>query len=130
MTPQEIFDTVARHLFAQGTRSYDPVEDQCLYRYRSPEGIRSCAVGRLIPDEVYDCAMEGSNVNHLLLRWTQTKLPEWMCDNAALLRGLQYEHDCDENWESSAMMRQALGIRAKAFNLNAALLDTLSFGDR
>jgi hypothetical protein len=56
MTNQEIFDKVARHLLTQGARSMGPNGTvQCLYR--GSDGLK-CAVGCLIPDELYWAGLE------------------------------------------------------------------------
>lgn len=50
MTRQEAFDKVARHLIAQGRKSFvvDVVSDKCLYR--SSDGAK-CAIGALLTEE-------------------------------------------------------------------------------
>ena len=55
MTEQEIFDTVLAHLREQGEASTNR-SGECRYR---GEGGTSCAVGCLIPDELYDPMIEG-----------------------------------------------------------------------
>ena len=65
MTDQEIFTKVARHLLAQGKRSErffggdGRGETGCAYR--SADGLM-CAVGCLIPDALYEPAIEGCTV--------------------------------------------------------------------
>lgn len=61
MTRQEIFDKVAAHLLTQGRRSVDDETNECVYRHR--DGAM-CAVGCLIPPELYDPKMEGVSVDH------------------------------------------------------------------
>lgn len=67
-TLQETFNTVALHLLTQNARSVrictDDEDDEaapdgstCLYR--SHDGLK-CAVGILIPDELYSRSMEGN----------------------------------------------------------------------
>jgi len=54
---QSVFDKVATHLLTQNCKS---VEDgACLYR--APNGMK-CAIGALIPDELYDPVFEGQAV--------------------------------------------------------------------
>lgn len=55
MTPQEIFDTAARGIIAQGGASVLP-GGEC--QYRGPNG-RKCAAGHLLPDKRYDPYHEG-----------------------------------------------------------------------
>jgi hypothetical protein len=126
MTPQEIFDTVAKHLFTQGCRSIevdDEGEESCLYR--APEG-RMCAVGVLIPDELYDGLMEHQN-SDMLLETECHAFPEWMSGNKRLLFSLQRVHDSSVHWEDSRTMRAALLGVAHLYELSPAVLDGLSF---
>ena len=58
MKKQEVFDTVARHLLTQKRRSYVNNEGAELCCYRGPRGLK-CAVGALIPDELYSKDLEG-----------------------------------------------------------------------
>lgn len=68
MTTQETFDTVFRHLVKQGRRSmttqasYGENRDteRCSYRGK---GGTSCAIGCLIPDELYSPDIEGKSFN-------------------------------------------------------------------
>ena len=65
MNRQEVFDKVRTHLLAQGRKSVihcGTYEETCAYR--SLDG--SCAVGCLIPDELYDPEIEGTTVEGLL----------------------------------------------------------------
>lgn len=59
MTKQEIFDKVAVHLLAQGKPSKNAYGD-CMYRGVDPGS--ACAIGCLIPDELYDPKMEDVRV--------------------------------------------------------------------
>jgi hypothetical protein len=58
LTKKEIFDKVVAHLLTQQAQSKNHYGD-CLYR--SPDGLK-CAVGCLIPDELYDKEIEGAAV--------------------------------------------------------------------
>ena len=63
MTDQEVFTTVARHLLKQGKKSVDLFDScRCLYR---DERDRKCAIGCLIPDDLYHATMENLNVVEL-----------------------------------------------------------------
>ena len=104
MTKQEIFDTVLTHLRKQGGPSWS-AGDGC--RYRGLDGT-SCAVGCLIPDELYDPLIEGVEVGlifeavvpyHLLNR-AQELLPIYGrianhlgAEHSLLLHELQEAHD-------------------------------------
>jgi len=126
MTPQEIFDTVAKHLFTQGCRSIevdDDGDELCLYR--GPKG-RMCAIGVLIPDELYQESMEHQSSNNLL-ETPRYGLPAWMTDNKQLLGSLQQVHDSPLKWEDSLAMRAALLGVARLYKLSPAVLDGLAF---
>jgi hypothetical protein len=131
MTPQEIFDTVARHLFTQGERAGirrdddDEYDDSFSCRYRGPCGT-VCAVGKLIPDAVYDPEMEGAGVSLLLDNYGPS-LPRWMQDNYALLDRLQMVHDQGRHWVDDKRMRWELSLAAQAFGLDDSVLLGLSF---
>jgi hypothetical protein len=76
MTRREIFETVKNHLLTQGKKAWvfqdDPDQPgPCLYR--TDDGLR-CAVGCLIPDELYDPRMEGVGIDCLGTDWS---LPMW-----------------------------------------------------
>lgn len=61
MTQQEIFDTVLAHLRKQGKAS--SAGGACMYR--GPGGT-ACAVGCLIPDELYDSLIENVGSNQIM----------------------------------------------------------------
>lgn len=64
LSKQEVFNKVALHLLKQFTKSVDPNRSgTCLYR----DGIgNKCAVGVLIPDEMYNREMEWRSSSQLL----------------------------------------------------------------
>lgn len=124
MEAQEIFDTVATHLFVQGRRATSPGNDlMCAYR---GEGGAKCAVGVLIPDEIYDEMMEGRTVSGLVGS-AHYALPDWMIEAQELLKDLQNVHDTEVNWKNSATMNAALSAVAVERNLNSVVLDGLTF---
>ena len=131
MTPQEIFDTVARHLFTQGERAGIVTDDDCELgtgfscRYRAPDGA-TCAVGKLIPDDAYDPGMEGNAVDTICSAYGDM-LPAWMLDQQVLLDRLQIVHDVKEHWSSDKRMRWELSLVAQAFGLDDSVLPGLSF---
>jgi hypothetical protein len=130
MTPQEIFDTVATHLFTQGERAgifVDEDDDsgpefEC--RYRTPQGAK-CAVGVLLPDEVYDPTMEGSSVQGICERGFQ--VPLWMASTLSLLMDLQQVHDELDSWDNDESMLDNLRSVADEYVLDAGVLTNLSF---
>ena len=126
MTPQEIFNKVATHLFTQGKRAMlDPTCDSGQCVYRGPNGSK-CAVGVLIPDKLYRKGMEMRTINGLLDD-EEVVLPAWMAENRELLWSLQCVHDQHEAWGSSMAMRRKLKAVAEAQGLDAAILNGLLF---
>ena len=91
---QEIFNTVVRHLHAQGKPSI--VKGIC--RYRGPDNTR-CAIGALIPDEFYTPEMEGKGVTmDSVWQALQKSLNDSLTGERAFFVGLQIVHD---NWPNS-----------------------------
>ncbi len=62
MDKQAVFNTVAKHLLTQGRQAMDS-GGHCVYRGK--DGLR-CAIGALIPDEVYDPVIEDAT-SHMLV---------------------------------------------------------------
>lgn len=92
MNAQEIFDTVIHHLLRQGVPSRR--DSACLYR--GPNGT-SCAVGCLIPDEMYNADMDRADMSNgltsirsILPKYT---FPEYFHAEVFLLGALQRFHD-------------------------------------
>jgi hypothetical protein len=94
MTAQEIFDTVVTHLRTQKAKSIDG--DFCVYR--SPTGLK-CAVGCLIPDDVYHVDMEGECASTMIA--ARSNELGHLRDHQELLDRLQLVHDNYEidRWE-------------------------------
>lgn len=90
-TAQEIFDTVVKHLRQQGKLALSLDGYTCAYR--GADGTK-CAVGVLIPDELYSSKMEGYNLNNLMARNViPSPLKEEFEANLPLLVRLQNVHD-------------------------------------
>jgi len=85
---QEVFDIVVNHLFTQGRPAYDGVQG-CMYR--APDGLR-CAVGVLIPDDLYDKALEKNPSDYIVQDFFDADLADWR-KHKDLLRRLQGIHD-------------------------------------
>jgi hypothetical protein len=128
---QHAFDAVVSHLFRQGRRSYGTIGDgeatMCLYR--SSDGLK-CAVGALIPDELYRPSMEGEPSYGLFVPGLYS-LPDWLRElPEGMLRGFQVIHDNWHNWSSTNQMRDQLVWLADRYGLSHTLVDALSFDDR
>jgi len=87
MTNQQIFNKVAKHLIEQNRKSF---YGSCKYKY----GSLKCAIGCLIPDNVYNKKFEGLTVRKLFA-FEKERMKEcgltWR--NIKLLDGLQDIHD-------------------------------------
>lgn len=101
-TRQSIFDTVAKHLLTQKCKSQIPNGSMC--SYRGDKG-RMCAVGALIPDEIYKPEFESNGVHRLIDKHSHN-MPEdfakFLSQNENLLEELQSIHDLwqpDDNEE-------------------------------
>jgi len=115
---QDVFDIVAWHLLRQGTRAtaFDGVK--CLYR--APDGKR-CAIGWLIPDEVYSKALEFLGVRDLAERLIESEhaaFARFLYRHMPLLRSLQEMHDASVPAEWPVMLHTI----AKMNGLNTTVL--------
>lgn len=121
MELQEIYDKVKAHLLSQGKPAMD-VDGRCSV-YRAEDGTK-CAVGCLIPDELYRPEFEGMTVATARAIWVQkgeetplmaALLPLGVKDlkNFQLLEKLQFIHDAylPERWPAK------LQIVAELFGL-------------
>lgn len=135
MNNQEVFDKVATHLFTQGKRATDSL-GACVYR--GPNGT-SCAVGCLIPDELYHPGIEGGSIVTIRHRPVAQPIVAALNfedpDRYKLLEQLQHVHDDqthndDRAWKSTATMRAALKAVSDQNGLDHSILKTLSFKDR
>ena len=98
-TAQQLFDTVATHLRMQAGVCAD-VEGLC--RYRGIDDDTKCAVGALIPNEVYRPDMEKKGVSALISSGLlPAGLSEEFSTNIELLNRLQGIHDSYpiDRWE-------------------------------
>lgn len=123
MTPQEIFDTVATHLFAQGERAIAMEPDTDICAYRTSDG-KKCAVGCLIPDELYDPGMEGHSALGLVN--AGFLLPSFFDKNLPLLDDLQFVHDEISCWDTEEFLRAELAKVADTYNLSTKTLSQLT----
>ena len=87
MQQQEVFDIVVKHLFTQRRQSM--TGGYCAYR---GDAGTKCAVGVLIPDDVYTEDMEEKCVDELRHQYHDV-LPQFIMDNHSLLQSLQNVHD-------------------------------------
>ena len=109
-TRQEIFDIVARHLLTQGERSTAP-KLGCAYRDGSG---RKCAIGALIPDDLYSRDLEGFRADSPCI----LKAANIDASDGLFAVGLQDVHDkyLPHEW------REKLEGWASTYNLSPAVL--------
>lgn len=114
---QELFDIAATHLLTQNKRA--GARGACFYR--TNDGLK-CAVGALIPDELYDADMERRSIIGLIngCAYLQgTELRAELSTNREMLLGLQRIHDDypEERWP------ERLKSAASEFGLSTAVVD-------
>lgn len=113
MDDQQIFDTVATHLLAQGERSTRGTAGVCAYR--GTGGLR-CAVGCLIPNDRYKPSLEGQGVTSGPVL---DALPWEALAQVGLLNELQAVHD----WCAAEDWRARLRELAEGRRLRAEVLE-------
>jgi hypothetical protein len=120
MTKQEIFDKVAKHLLTQNEAAIvEPSSfaklPRCRYRLEKDGKVLKCAIGCLIPDELYHEGLEGP-LNGLL---GSNGLLPFLDSDHDFLRTLQGIHDDREvvDWKN------CLAAVAKNHFLNPTVLD-------
>lgn len=135
MNYQKTFEKIVRHLYSQGQRALiGPKKGQerallvCAYRGK---GGTMCAIGCLIPDDVYDPGMEGHGVVGLSNFFGMEKIkPE---STRSFLGALQSAHDSNDNstnpkWDYSfdyLCLEADLKYVAKLCGLNTSFMDNL-----
>jgi len=123
-TAQEIFDAVVKHLAKQKRKCAIPTSetgsktDTCKYRHNG----YACAIGHLIPDEVYDPKMEGFTLSGLVDE-NFSGLPSYFSKYRNFLQYLQQAHDFCRGLSS---IKEELGYVAKQFELDPSVIDAIS----
>ena len=92
LNDQIAINKMFRHLILQGKKAVDPFSGDC--RYRTTDGLK-CAVGALIPDELYDPGAECWSIETIFDRPKKYyKLVEYFKDvSPELLSTAQVIHD-------------------------------------
>lgn len=98
MDNQEAFDKVVRHLYTMdypsSQRNVFLGERICAYR---GDDEAKCAIGCLIPDEVYQKGMEAMSLPSLIANYTSIE-ELFLGVNWKLLSDLQHVHDDSNSW--------------------------------
>ena len=116
ISQQEIFNKVTNHLITQGVRSVSEDGLGCLYR--GPNNLM-CAVGCLIPVEVYSEKFEGFSVYDLIENFPET-LNIFGEENIDLIGDLQATHDL---WDGTKdHLINELKFVANKYNLSKPVL--------
>lgn len=133
MTKQDIFDTVAKHLFAQGERSMLPGGSPlCAYRGQGDVTGRpvKCAVGVLMSDDEYEAsgaAREESFGGSIGVAELGGVRAQWLRPTTeSLLSALQYAHDTGAHWDSPTTLKEALRDVGERKGLDVSILDGLA----
>lgn len=69
MNYKALINDVREFLAKQGKRAWDEETQGCMYR--TPDGLK-CAIGCLLPDELYDPAMENRTASFLSFEMSET----------------------------------------------------------
>lgn len=118
MTPQEIFDKVTVHLLTQNLKSREtPWGGDC--KYRDSRGHK-CAVGILIPDELYKPEMEGASYSALRRLYPELGFNDW---DTTLPSELQMMHDYKEPYEWKKELKEI----AAQYELDSSILNRFPY---
>jgi len=104
MELQLIYDTVTNHLLTQKSRSIlgSGYGDTNICAYRGKDNLK-CAVGILIPDEIYTPQMEGKGLRELIDEFNSIDNLFPTQDEQSLLSMLQIIHDNSSNWDENGL---------------------------
>jgi len=121
LTNQEIFDKAVGGLLKQGKAARKENEkgvNRCVYR--TDDGLK-CAVGQIIPDNLYQSGMEDLSVDVLFQIFSDemSAIGLDMATQGHLLNDLQCVHDTSGPVYWAENFRQV----AKDFNLNSGVCD-------
>lgn len=126
MTAQEIFDFVWTKLREQGRGSASEDGGTCFYR--SSDGHLKCAIGHLIPDDLYKPEMEGISVRRILDRFPELNIilsEDLIYWNIDFLYHLQDAHDGASVTGGMFVecLREQMKSVAERFKLDTRILD-------
>ncbi|WP_395066127.1 hypothetical protein [Paraburkholderia silvatlantica] len=117
---QDVFDVIAWQLLRQNARAtaFDGVK--CMYR--APDGKR-CAIGWIMPDEVYHKTIEFMGVRDIAQQMINTNYADafarFLYRHMDLLRDLQEMHDARMPCDWPVAMR----VIAQRYHLNSSVIE-------
>ena len=117
---QQIFDAVIAHLAKQKRQCTALVNGKTSCRYRAAKG-RMCAIGALIPNELYRPEYEYRDILFLVDNYGH--LPEWFQEHKLLLSDLQNAHDSAGDAND---LRQELKVVAHNWWLDDASVECIT----
>lgn len=119
MNRQEVFDTVYKHLVSQKKISAIAIDQEKVCRYRTSNGDK-CAIGCLIPDELYDSIIEGYEVTSKIVVDVVKKIyPDVTKQDLFFLKDLQNVHDTlDDNLFFHLILNDKMNEVAYKWNLH------------
>ncbi len=127
-TNQEIFEYVVNHLRTQGKPALSSGTQKCCYRTK--DGL-TCAVGCLIPEELYRYHLEGRSVFGVVNNFDDVanyfgvgKGRSHDDDRIQMLHQLQAVHDSADHWSNDGLNKAAevaLKLVAQRHGLNYTL---------
>lgn len=135
LTSQEAFNEVWKHFVVEKNKpgmgraseeDGEPDHEVFVCKYRGENGTK-CAVGCLIPDDLYDPSMEGKNVNDIVIPHSPYPRVCELFENVdpELLRAMQSAHDNldgvlfheQDSVDTAAAMKKKLQDIARAYKL-------------
>lgn len=112
MNNQEVFDKVSTWLLREGGTQSSSPDIGCVYR--SEDG-NMCAIGCILPDELYSTSFETNDVEYML---EDKEVKEYFSGvSEELLHSLQVIHDNDGNWSNLNYMYNDLRSLANEHQL-------------
>ncbi len=99
MDSQKLFDDIVKFQRKQWKKSTRDGTAWCLYRH--PDGLK-CAVGCVMPDNMYDADMDEIGVFSDIMELYPDLAKYFGMENLALLQYMQSTHDCHllKQWET------------------------------
>jgi hypothetical protein len=95
MTTQEAYESIRAYFTRPGAQLAKKENGFCSYRLDTSSGVAKCAVGCLIPDDLYNYKMEDVRVGVLIRQFPELN-PIFEGVSIAFLENAQWAHDATE----------------------------------